>query len=162
MNKFRPDLFIRKMQEDDLDVILEIESTCFPFAWSRDVFIAELDKSYGCSFSAFFQGNLAGYALGWKIATEIHIANLAVHPEYRNNGLGTALIMRLIKEDSELQGAFLEVRQSNIDAIKLYEKLGFERIGIHEKYYFTENEDAILMRKDLTKILKEGEFYGLV
>ena len=76
--------------------------------------------------------------------------NIAVHPDYRKQGIGTALIVELIGE-LELRGShslMLEVRASNTPAISVYEKLGFIEVGRRKNYYRNPKEDALIMRKE--------------
>ena len=83
----------------------------------------------------------------FSILNESHITNMAVLPQYRKLGIGSMLILRMIKE-CQIAGSFgltLEVRQSNIAAIKAYEKFGFVIEGIRKNYYQNNNEDALTM-----------------
>ena len=94
---------------------------------------------------------IAGYVgsqtvLGWS-----DMMNLAVAPEYRRNGIGQTLVMELIRhlqEDQKATCLTLEVRASNMPAIELYSKLGFQEVGRRPGYYFKPKEDAIILRKD--------------
>jgi len=145
MNSFT----LRDMTYADLDAVLQVEITVFPSPWSRSSFEIELAKPYSVAIIAEAEGSLAGYGVAWLVADEIHIANVAVHPDFRRRGLGRALVERLLESGESAKGAFLEVRIRNSDAIRLYRQLGFQDIGIRKKYYQEENEDALLMRKDL-------------
>jgi ribosomal-protein-alanine N-acetyltransferase len=140
---------IRPMEKEDFDEILRIEETCFHTPWSRKSFEIELKKDISISLVADWDRVVAGYTIGWHIVDEIHIANLAVHPDYRNRGIGEHLIRNLLTHAEELSLAGLEVRRSNQAARMLYKKLGFEEIGIRANYYVKEREDAILMVKQL-------------
>jgi ribosomal-protein-alanine N-acetyltransferase len=90
-----------------------------------------------------------GYIGMWKVLNEGHITNVAVHPEFRHQGIGNQLVSELlslcVKENIDL--VTLEVRKSNQNAIKLYEKHGFVAEGIRKAYYQDNKEDAIIMWK---------------
>jgi ribosomal-protein-alanine N-acetyltransferase len=97
-------------------------------------------------------GRLAGYLCLWEIGHEIHITNLAVHPEWRRQGVARALLDAALGE-GRVRGvelAFLEVRPTNAEALSLYESLGFRVIGRRKGYYFDTGEDALLMEADWT------------
>jgi ribosomal-protein-alanine N-acetyltransferase len=136
---------IRKMQAGDLDRICEIERTCFAGPWSRESFESELKRNGGLAVVAETESGAAGYAVGWSAADELHIANLAVHPEWRRKGMGRGLLKALLNGFSGLTWAGLEVRESNTAAIALYQGMGFRKSKIRKNYYAEEKEDAVLM-----------------
>ena len=85
----------------------------------------------------------------WKVLNEGHITNVAVHPEFRHQGIGDQLVSELLSlcEKENIDLVTLEVRKSNQNAIKLYEKHGFVAEGIRKAYYQDNKEDAIIMWK---------------
>ena len=98
------------------------------------------------------EARLAGYLCLWEIGHEIHITNLAVHPHRRGQGLARALLQATL-DDGRARGvtlAFLEVRPSNVEALGLYESLGFCVIGRRKGYYFDTGEDALVMETRLS------------
>lgn len=139
------------MKKEDVDQIVDIENNCFSAPWSPQDFENELQKEYGIDFVAEHKKSIAGYAIGWMIADEIHIANVAVHPQYRLRGIAEQLIRALIEYGEDFNTAVLEVRHSNHAAQRLYKKMGFEEIGILNNYYVEEGEDAVLMFKQLNE-----------
>ena len=87
----------------------------------------------------------------WEIGHEIHVTNLAVHPEWRRRGVARRLLATALAE-GVVRGvilAFLEVRPSNTRALALYESLGFQVIGRRNGYYFDTGEDALVMEARL-------------
>ena len=92
-----------------------------------------------------------GFGGMWLIMDEIHITNVAVAPEHRGQGYSKTLINDMIKYAKEkgFQHMTLEVRVSNSVAIALYEKFGFESVGVRPKYYVDTGEDALVMWKSL-------------
>ena len=146
-------MIIRPMTEEDIPFVAEIEKTCFTVFWSEE----EIRKSFAYPHYRFLVaedgGKIAGYAGVTLIAGEGDIANVAVLPEFRKQGIGEALMRGLIelskKEDAEAM--VLEVRASNVPAITLYEKLSFRPIGRRKGYYTKPEEDAILYGLNLTE-----------
>lgn len=92
-----------------------------------------------------------GYAGMWRILEEGHITNIAVHPEFRGCGLGSALMEALLAaaKEFDIKALTLEVRRSNHAAQALYRKYGFTEGGMRRAYYADNNEDAIIMWKRL-------------
>ncbi len=140
------------MAVSDLDQVLDIERASFPTPWTRAAFCYELEqnKVARCTVLRGRRG-IVGYLCLWEIGHEIHITNLAVHPEWRRLGtarqlLGAALIEGIARG---VTLAFLEVRPSNTRALALYESLGFQVIGRRNGYYFDTGEDALVMEARL-------------
>lgn len=96
-----------------------------------------------------------GYGGLWHIMEEGHITNIAIDPAHRNKGYGKFLMKAIMAESSRLGIDYmtLEVRVSNLPAIKLYESLGFISSGIRPKYYSDNQEDANIMWVDLKEYL---------
>lgn len=136
----------------DIDAILEAERVCFTHPWTREDFDAALDCGYVC-FAARENGALAGYAVAMAVADEATVANIAVLPEFRGRGAAKALLTASLNACRE-RGAdrcFLEVRESNGAARKLYESFGFTEVSVRKNYYESPTEDAIVMKKELAE-----------
>ena len=141
------DIIICPMTEADLDQVLAIELDSFPQPWSRQHFLDELSSPYAFPLSALAgAGRVAGYICPMFLLDEGHILDVAVAREFRGQGVGRLLVERVLGECRERGGAFvsLEVRPSNLEAIALYERLGFVTTGRRRRYY-ADGEDAILM-----------------
>ena len=139
---------VTEMKESDLEEVLEIEKKSFADPWSRRLFKETL--SFPHSFNFVLRGatgTLLGYVNFYLIAEEAHMLNLAMHPDYRKKGLASKLLDHVIQLLKGRNAAhfFLEVRESNQDAIDLYTKFGFEMIGRRKRYYTKTNEDALVM-----------------
>lgn len=137
------------LKREYIDDILEIEKLSFQEPWTRDMFERELSLPMSRFFIFKCNNRIAGYTVGWLILDEAHITNIAVHPEFRNRGLGRKALDFLV-EDMYIKGArkaLLEVRETNTAANKLYRSAGFKVVGFREKYY--KNEGAVLMEKNL-------------
>ena len=138
------------MELSDIEDILVVEKLSFSIPWSKDSFEKEIvDNNLAIYLVAKVNEKAVGYIGMWKVLNEGHITNVAVHPEFRHQGIGNQLVSELLslceKEDIDL--VTLEVRKSNQNAIKLYEKHGFVAEGIRKAYYQDNKEDAIIMWK---------------
>ena len=138
---------VREMRYEDLDEVMKIENVCFAIPWTRESMQGELFSLMKFYYVALFDGKIAGYGGMWHVVTEGHITNIAVSPDYRRMGVGSAIVDALMQtaEETEMLGVTLEVRVSNEAAIKLYKKHGFVVTGTRKKYYSDNNEDAYLM-----------------
>ncbi len=144
-------MIFRPMLEVDLDQVVEIEKASMPSPWSRELFEAELKRDMARYFVAEEDGKVAGYMGYWEAPQEAHIINLAVGPSYRNRGIGQKM-MEYCMEFAKKKGAglaTLEVRESNEAARRMYEKCGFRFVAIRKKYYSDNQEDAVVMLKDM-------------
>lgn len=139
---------IRPMQEDDLDEVIAIEEAVYPFPWTRGIFHDCLLVGYSC-WVYQFEEQIAGYVVMSIAAGEAHILTLAVHPEYQGKGLARKILehVLMISRERGAESIFLEVRPSNQRAIRIYEKAGFNEIGIRKGYYpdVDGREDALVM-----------------
>jgi ribosomal-protein-alanine N-acetyltransferase len=150
-----PDAFhplVRRLNEGDLDRIMEIELEVYPYPWTRGIFADCIRVGYDC-WGLQVGGNLAGYAIQSDLAGENHLLNLCVAREYQSNGFGSILLDHAIRL-ARRQGCFcvfLEVRPSNRAGIALYQKNGFKIIAERPDYYRSDpgKENAIVMRLDL-------------
>jgi ribosomal-protein-alanine N-acetyltransferase len=145
-------LEIRRLALDDLDDVESIEKRAYRTPWSRSMFASELAKPASICLGAFEGERLVGYVINSRYVDAWHVMNVAVSPSHQRRGIATQLLEHLfdLTRDDERRGYTLEVRMSNADAIRLYEKLGFERRGIRRGYYTDNREDALIMWRDST------------
>ena len=144
---------LRRLEANDLDVVEEIERASYPTPWSRAMFAAELQKPSSLAIGAYHDsGELVGYAIVSRYVDAWHVMNIAVVPEFRRRGIGKSLLERLFEVTAAdpRRGYTLEVRVSNTEAIRLYERLGFEARGIRRGYYTDNREDALIMWREPT------------
>jgi ribosomal-protein-alanine N-acetyltransferase len=143
---------VRPAGEGDLEAIHAIESASFGDPWSLDAFRDLVDHPRAKMEVAIdAEGGVLGYAIAWYVADESEIANIAVAPNARRRGVGAMLLDRILRAAAEFgaQSVFLEVRESNEEARKLYGARGFEIAGRRVKYYRKPDEDALIMRRKL-------------
>jgi ribosomal-protein-alanine N-acetyltransferase len=142
---------LRALDERDLDALETIEQLSYPAPWSRAMFAAELQKPGGVALGAYTEPrDLVGYAIVSRYVDAWHVMNIAVVPECRRRGIATALLERLFEVTARdpRRGYTLEVRVSNTQAIRLYERLGFEARGVRRGYYTDNREDALIMWRE--------------
>lgn len=140
-------MLIRQMQEEDMDQVYAIESSSFSRPWSRDSFSKSLSNPNNHYLVVEENGIIIGYCGLWGIVGEGEITNVAVDSHYRNQGIGEAMLEELIRQalDAGIDAFTLEVRLSNLSAIHLYHKLGFQDKAIRKNYYEAPIEDALIM-----------------
>ena len=138
----------RPMQLDDLDAIMVIESQIYPYPWTIGNFSDSLNSGYS-AWILMHNEEIIGYSFMMMVLDEAHLLNLSIARTYQKQGLGRTLLEHMvdIAKNNQMANMFLEVRQSNISAIALYENMGFNEMAIRRNYYPATNgrEDAILM-----------------
>lgn len=138
---------ITEVKPNHLNDIEEIEINCFSMPWSRRALESQMNAE-NCVFLTAVdnEGAVMGYIGLMFVLDEGYISNVAVAPEFRRRGIADALILALIeKMKYKLSFLTLEVRESNIPAISLYEKHGFKTVGLRKNYYDKPKENALLM-----------------
>ncbi len=145
-------LSIKRMTARDIAEVAELEKECFAVPWSEKSFRDEMNNKLAVYLTAKTSGRCVGYAGFWNVSGEGGITNVAVLPEYRRAGVGSALIREMITLACEmkLELLTLEVRKSNTAAQALYKKFGFKIIGERKRYYSDNGEDAWIMTKTFT------------
>lgn len=135
------------MEPRHLGAVHQIEALCFSQPWSEAALQSELDNPLACFLVAEQEGAAVAYGGMHCVAEEAYVANIAVHPDYRGQGLGRAVICALIEEAAKrgMSTISLEVRESNVPAIRLYEQLGFVLVGKRPSFYEHPREDALIM-----------------
>lgn len=146
------ELVIAAATELDLDAIDAIEQHSFKSPWSRDTFRAELLREWARVDVARLDGRLVAFCNYWLVTTELHILALATHPDYRGRGIAQQLLDHVldVARQTGCSLATLEVRRSNVPAIKLYERAGFKTVHVRARYYQDDDEDALVMLRGLT------------
>jgi len=155
-------LALRPGTERDVDAVARMETLCFTDPWSRSAFASLLGHRHVLFLVADWttapphdercasRAELAGYVVAWLAADEAEIANLAVAPTLRGLRVGARLLDATLAE-LMVRGAatvYLEVRESNAAARRLYASRAFEEVGRRRKYYRRPQEDALVLRRD--------------
>lgn len=143
------EIIIENMNSQHLDGVVNIEKICFVHPWSR----ADLEQQLNLDTSHFAVATVDEKVVGYMglqiFSGEGYVTNVAVLPEYRRQGIAKMLIEKQLQ--NEMSFITLEVRESNLPAIKLYESCGFENVGIRPKFYTNPTENAIIMTKYFTE-----------
>ena len=140
-------ILIDFMKEEDIDAILDISSLSFSVCWSKDSYIQELTNPIARYLVAKIDNKVIGFVGTWIVLDESHITNIAVHPNYRKQGIASKLLEKFLNY-CKSQGCVaytLEVRSGNKAAKALYEKYNFKQDGVRKGYYEDNKEDAIIM-----------------
>jgi len=148
---FEHPFYLREVQSADIDEMMTIERASFTSPWSARFFLEEIQVSYAKSVLVEVEGRIVGYIIYWQLPKEVDIHNLAVHPEYRRQGIGRSLLSSAIDsaKGQDSNRVTLEVRKSNQAAQQLYHSLGFVERGVRKGYYSDDGEDALVMVLDL-------------
>lgn len=148
---------IDRMQPEDLEQVLAIETMSFSSPWTEEMFKSEL---WGKTLSENLvaraillpgaRPQVVGYTCLWIVGEDLHINNIAVHPRFRRQGIATRLLNAAfdLARKRGARRALLEVRASNTTAQALYQRLGFRVVGRRRRYYTDPVEDALLMAKE--------------
>lgn len=143
--------FFRPLAPDDMHQVMAIEVVNYEFPWTAGNFADSLKEGY--SLWAMFSslGQLVGYAVFMQVVDEVHLLNLSIRREWQSQGLGARLLQKVLDEAKAIPVAsvLLEVRPSNLAALRLYRRFDFQELGIRKNYYPAakgKREDACVMR----------------
>ena len=143
-----PLLRLRPMRESDLAAVAAVESEAYQFPWTQGIFRDCLRIGY-CCWVCTHGGRVIGHGIMSVAVGESHILNVCVHPEAQRQGVGRALMDRLLAlaRNRHADTAFLEVRPSNGRALALYRSMGFCQVGVRRAYYpaGSGREDALIL-----------------
>ena len=142
-------IYIKPLIKDDIDEVDIIAQKAYgTHHWSKDSFYSELQNNLAQYYvSKTEDGVLTGFAGYWCIINEAHITTIAVAPEYTRRHIGESLLKAILDDcyEKKVKYLTLEVRESNIPAISMYEKYGFQAFGVRKGYYQDNNESALIM-----------------
>ena len=139
------------MTAADIENVIAIERASFQFPWSTRFFLDELQVDCARSILAEVDGRIVGYVLFWFLPEEVDIHNIAVHPDFRRQGIGRLLLEQVVDSArrQERLRVTLDVRFSNAPAQNLYRSFGFVIRGLRKGYYSDNGEDALVMAREL-------------
>ncbi|MGN0240094.1 MAG: ribosomal protein S18-alanine N-acetyltransferase [Candidatus Weimeria sp.] len=140
---------IRNAKQNEFHTLEEISVSSMSEPWREADFISAEKNEYALIIAAVETGNPVGYAVGYFAADEAELPSIAVNPRMRRRGIGNALLKELFSQVKQRGAAklFLEVRESNKEAISLYERNGFITAGTRRHFYSNPEEDALVMMK---------------
>lgn len=142
---------VRIAKSSDLDDIYDLDVQTFAMPWSKEALsydILENDNAF--VIVAEYEGEFAGYADIWTVLDEADLNSIAVRVDFRRKGIGDAIMLAMTEmlSASGVATINLEVRVSNMPAIKLYKKYGFNECGVRPGYYLDNGEDALIMKRE--------------
>lgn len=145
------DILIRLAEEKDISLIAEIERECFTTPETENTVREVVGSPVYEAYVSELDGEVVGHTITMSICGEEDILSVAVRPSFRRLGIGKMLMDNIIARAvaNENTDIFLEVRKSNVAAISLYERCGFEKVGERKNFYDLPREDAVLMKKSL-------------
>lgn len=153
-------LTVRKMLPADLQQVYAIENLCYTTPWSFNSFKYELENREAILKVAVLGSKIIGYTCIRTILDMTHLMNIAVLEEYRRKGVAHMLLADAILELKSLRPSAkltLEVRESNLAAVRFYEKFGFNTTGKRKKYYQKPEDDAVIMELDISSRLADQD-----
>ena len=143
---------VRRMQLADLPDVLRNERLGYTYPWTEGIFRDCLRNGQEC-WLLMSSGQNVGHGILSVAAGESHLLNVCVHPDFQGHGFGRIIVEHVLARAraGEASTIFLEVRPSNVAACELYDKLGFNEVGIRENYYPSKvgREDALVLAKEL-------------
>lgn len=149
MRKSEPAVLILPARPSDLRTVYRIARMSFPVPWPLEELRRELTRPFSelRVLRADARSGVVGFLNHWRVADELQIMNVAVDPEQRRRGYGSALLADLLRfaRGQTIAAVTLEVRRSNLGAIQLYERHGFRHVGLRPRYYSDNHEDALIM-----------------
>lgn len=142
---------IRCAEKEDLEHICQIEEASFSSSWSREQIADSIGGRYEKVLVCCMKGTVTGYIMYSMVCDEAELLRVAVLPEYRGGGYAGCLLEKMLDDcrHNNIRSVFLEVREGNAAARRLYDENGFVQISIRKNYYSNPAEHAIVMEKSL-------------
>ncbi len=140
---------IKKLSQEYIKDVADIEKACFSKPWNEISIAAELKNEFSRFYVAVEDGKAVGFVGLYALSGEADIVRVGVLPQYRNRGIARAVLKKSLENvDGDV---FLDVRESNAPAISLYRSLGFYDTGVRKNYYSEPEENAVLMKRDAVR-----------
>jgi len=153
---------IRQMLETDIPAVMKIENEIYATPWCEEMFRQEIVTGFAFVLIEKTQNMIAGYICGLLLVDEFNITNISVSKTFQKNGLGDFLLKFIVERlfSHHCYHFFLEVRESNLPAQKLYARNGFKVVGKRKKYYNLPSEDALIMQLDFKNSEEDEDYEG--
>lgn len=144
------DGFCRLSAADNTEIVA-LEKLCFSTPWTEEQFNLAFKQDIFSVFGFRVSGVLVAYIAVYHAAGELEILNIATHPEHRRRGYACKLLAMMLQVAARMgiERSLLEVRRTNAPAISLYERLGFEPVGVRKGYYRDTGEDALVYSREI-------------
>ena len=141
-------MIVKPMQEGDLNQVVKIEEQLFSMPWTYEGFLGGMNQMGSIFLVAKMGEKVVGYLGMYCAFDEAEITNVGVDKKMWNQGIGQILMDAALKQarQEKIEHLILEVRKSNEQAIHLYKKMGFEKIGLRPDFYEQPREDGIVMK----------------
>lgn len=142
---------MRRMRERDVATVARTDASTFSSPWREDTFRSLLGRSDAELWVADLGGEVAGYAILWRILKDGELASIVVREDLRGQGIGSALLVWMlgVAERAGVRNLYLEARESNQGALRLYRGCGFEKVGVRKRHYEHPQEDALVLKVTL-------------
>ncbi len=146
-------LILRKTTREDIPSIIAIEQASFVSPWNVHTFLTALHDRRSCNITARYNDRIVGYCFSLGMKNMVHLLNLAVHPDFRRQGVARRLLDEIFSfaRSNRKSYVFLEVRKSNDIAKRLYTSAGFTHVSTWQRYYSDTGEDASIMVRRLER-----------
>ena len=143
-------IYTKPLTAEHIPAVAELEKLCFSAPWSAQSLELLTREGIGTGVVYIEDGKVVAYGGMLCVVDQGQITNIAVHPDHRRQGIGKAIVGALLKHamDEKFEEVTLEVRKSNAPAIALYEKFGFQQVGLRKGFYSHPREDAIIMTRE--------------
>ncbi len=150
---------IREMEISDLTMIMKLEKELFSVPWSEAMLSEQIKGHYAYVLQKDENKEIIGYLCGWKLLDEFTITNIGVIEKFQRLDFGTKLVKFIVSKllHEKCCKFTLEVRESNLKAIGLYEKFGFEQLGLRGNYYRNPVENAVIMRLNMLQKIEGND-----
>jgi len=153
VNRLQHAFDVEPMRLADLDAVMAIEGASFRTPMTAQALLEEMGREWAHIEVVRDRARriVVAFTNYWLVADEVHLLNLATHPEARRAGHASRLLAHIIEMGRRRECRFvtLEVRRSNAAAVRLYRRFGFRAVGVRPNYYAEDQEDAIVMLLDL-------------
>lgn len=154
VNKLPQSFDVEPMRLADVDAVMAIEKLSFRSPMTAQLLLEEMGREWAHIDVVRDRArrSVVAFSNYWIVADEVHLLNLATHPEARRAGHASYLLAHIVEAGRLRSCRFvtLEVRRSNAAAVRLYRRFGFRAVGVRPNYYSEDQEDAIVMLLDLT------------
>ena len=139
---------IRNIEKNDIPRLVLLEEELLKETVGEEMLAAELHNTFARFYVATFNDIVIGYLSCWMVEDTVDIINVVIDSKYQHQGFGQALFSKM-EEEAKLNNCnniMLEVKETNLNAIKFYQKQGYEQISIRKNYY-QDHTNALIMKK---------------